>query len=162
MKVKDVMMRTPASCDASTNLGAAVEILWNRNCGILPVADAQGKLAGVVTDRDLCIALGTRNRLPGQLTVGQVVSGEVFTCNAEDEIGDALNTMARKKVRRLPVINKDGQLEGILSMDDIVLHAETGTEGKARGLSSDTILHTLKQLYFPELPVVLRQKSASA
>ncbi len=50
MKVKDVMMRTPASCDAATNLSAAVEILWNRNCGILPITNSQGKVIGVVTD----------------------------------------------------------------------------------------------------------------
>jgi CBS domain-containing protein len=162
MKVKDAMMRTPASCDATTNLGAAVEILWNRNCGILPVVNAQGKVVGVVTDRDLCIALGTRNRLPSEVTVGQVVSGEVFACKPDDEIRDALNTMARKKVRRLPVINEAGQLEGILSMDDVVLHSEPGVASKACELSSDTVVNTLKQLYLPELPVALRQKSAGA
>ena len=162
MKVKDVMMRTPASCDATTNLGAAVEILWNRNCGILPVVNSHGKVIGVVTDRDLCIALGTRNRLPGKVTVGQVISWEVFTCKPGDDIRDALDTMAREKVRRLPVINETGQLEGILSMDDVVLHSEAGIAGKDRELSSDTVVTTLKQLYLPELPVVLRQKSAGA
>lgn len=161
MKVKDVMMRTPASCEATTNLGAAVEILWNRNCGILPILNSQGKVLGVVTDRDLCIAMGTRNQLPGDVTVGQVVSGKVFTCKPDDDIRDALNTMAREKVRRLPVINDAGQLEGILSMDDIVLHSEGGIAGKASELSHDTVVNTLKQLYIPELPVVLRQKAAA-
>jgi CBS domain-containing protein len=161
MKVKDVMMRTPASCEATTNLGAAVEILWNRNCGILPVIDSQGNVLGVVTDRDLCIALGTRNQLLGDVTVGQVVSGKVFTCKPDDDIRDALNTMAREKVRRLPVVNDAGQLEGILSMDDIVLHSEGGIAGKASELSHDTVVNTLKQLYIPELPVVLRQKAAA-
>ena len=59
-------MRTPAYCGTDTNLGAAIEILWDRNCGILPVVDANQKVVGVVTDRDLCVALGTRNRLPGR------------------------------------------------------------------------------------------------
>lgn len=161
MKVKDVMMRTPASCEATTNLGAAVEILWNRNCGILPILNSQGKVLGVVTDRDLCIAMGTRNQLPGDVTVGQVVSGKVFTCKPDDDIRDALNTMAREKVRRLPVVNDAGQLEGILSMDDVVLHSEGGIAGKASELSHDTVVNTLKQLYIPELPVVLRQKAAA-
>jgi CBS domain-containing protein len=160
MKVKDVMMRTPASCDAATNLGAAVEILWNRNCGILPVRNSRGKVIGVVTDRDLCIALGTRNRLPGEVTVGQIVSGEVFTCKPDDGIRDALNTMAREKVRRLPVVNEAGQLEGILSMDDVVLHSEGGITGKASELSYDTVVNALKQLYLPNLPAILRQKAA--
>jgi len=162
MKVKDVMMRTPASCGATTNLGAAVEILWNRNCGILPVTNSQGKVIGVVTDRDLCIALGTRNRLPGEVTVGQVVSGQVFTCKPDDDIREALNTMAREKVRRLPVVNAAGQLEGILSMDDVVRHSEGGIVGKTSDLSHDTVVDALKRLYLADLPVVLRQNAAGA
>jgi CBS domain-containing protein len=162
MKVKDVMMRTPASCGAATNLGAAVEILWNRNCGILPITNSQGKVIGVVTDRDLCIALGTRNRLPGEVTVGQVVSGEVFTCKPDDDIRDALNTIALEKVRRLPVVNDAGQLEGILSMDDVVRHSEGGIAGATSELSHDTVVNTLKRLYVPDLPVALRQKAAGA
>jgi CBS domain-containing protein len=162
MKVKDVMMRTPASCEGATNLGAAVEILWNRNCGILPITNSQGKVIGVVTDRDLCIALGTRNRLPSEVTVGQVVSGEVFTCKPDDDIRDALNTIAREKVRRLPVVNDSGELEGILSMDDIVLHSEGATAGKTSELSHNTVVNTLKQVYLHDLPVLLSQKAAGA
>lgn len=61
MRVKDVMMRTAAICSRETNLGEAVEILRNRNCGMLPVVDAEQTVIGVITDRDICIALGTRN-----------------------------------------------------------------------------------------------------
>src|SRR5579872_7446501 len=55
MKVKDVMVGTPASCTSETNLGSAVEILWKQNCGILPIVDAQQKVIGVVTDRTLAL-----------------------------------------------------------------------------------------------------------
>ena len=75
MKVQDAMMRTPAYCSPETNLGSAVELLLDRDCGFLPIVDARQKLIGVVTDRDLCVALGTRNRLPGQITVGEVATG---------------------------------------------------------------------------------------
>ena len=126
------------------------------------VVNSHGKVIGVVTDRDLCIALGTRNRLPGEITVGQVVSGEVFTCKPGDDIRDALNAIAQKKVRRLPVVNDAGQLEGILSMDDVVLHSEAGIAGKVPELSHDTVVNTFKHLYLPELPVVLRQKGVGA
>jgi CBS domain-containing protein len=162
MKVKGVMMEAPASCDSETNLGAAVEILWNRNCGILPVVDTQGKVIGVITDRDLCIALGTRNRLPGEITVGQVASGKVFTCRPDDDIREALNTMAHAKVRRLPVVNAEGRLEGILSMDDVVFHSQARIAGRAPELSYETVVDTLKKLYLPELPEVVHQKIASA
>ena len=162
MKVKDVMMGTPASCSAETNLGAAVEILWNRNCGILPIVNAQQRVVGVVTDRDMCIALGTRNRLAGEIAVGQVTSGKVFACKPDDDVRGALATMAQAKVRRLPVINSDGKLEGILSMDDVVAHSEARIQGKTSELSHDDVVETLKQVYRPELPEMAQQKTAAS
>lgn len=162
MKVKDVMMGTPTSCTAETNLGAAVEILWNRNCGILPIVNAQQKVVGVVTDRDMCIALGTRNRLAGEIAVSQVTSGKVFACKPDDDVRAALATMAQAKVRRLPVINADGKLEGILSMDDVVAHSEARIPGKTSELSHDDVVDTLKKVYRTELPDVAQQKTAAS
>lgn len=162
MKVKDVMMRTAAGCSADTNLGAAVEIMWNRNCGILPIVDAQAKVTGVITDRDICIALGTRNRLPGEIAAGEVATGKIFCCNPEDDIRAALTTMAQAKVRRLPVINTEEKLEGILSMDDVVLHSEAGRAGRPVDLSHEEVVETLKKLYRQGLPEVVQKKPAAA
>jgi len=162
MKVRDVMMGTPASCGAETNLGAAVEILWNRNCGFLPVVNAQGKVVGVVTDRDICIALGTRSRLPGEVTVGEIISGKVFACGPDDDLRVALAVMGREKVRRLPVIGGDGKLEGILSMDNVVLHAEAGSPGRPSELSHEDVAVTLKKLYQPQLPELVHKQAARA
>jgi len=161
MKVKEVMMRTPASCTAETNLGAAVELLWVRNCGILPIVNAEQKVVGVVTDRDICIALGTRSRLPGEISVQEVASGKVYACKPEEDIRAALETMARAKVRRLPVINNDGKLEGILSMDDVVLNSEKRMSAKSTELSHDDIVETLKKVYRPELPQLVQYESAA-
>ena len=58
MKVQDAMMGTPIFCSPETNLGSAIELLWGRNCGVLLIVDAMQKVIGVVTDRDLCVALG--------------------------------------------------------------------------------------------------------
>jgi CBS domain-containing protein len=162
MKVKQVMMRTAASCSPQTNLGAAVETLWNRNCGILPVVDANLKVIGVVTDRDICIALGTRSRLPGELIVGEVMSGKLFACAPEDDIRKALATMAQAKVRRLPVVTAEGKLDGILSMDDVVMHSQAAFGKVASELSHDDIVETLKKLYRPDLPQVVQQKAVAA
>lgn len=152
MKVQDVMMRTPVFCGPETNLGAAVELLWNRNCGMLPIVDAQQSVVGIVTDRDLCVALGTRNRLPGEITVAQVATGQVYSCKPTDDIHAALNTMSSRKVRRLVVLDRQGALEGILSMDDVVLHAQAGRTAE---LSHAEIVETLRRVYGPELPQVL-------
>jgi CBS domain-containing protein len=93
MKVKDAMMGTPYYCQLDTNLGSAAELMWVGNCGFLPVMDANGKIVGVVTDRDVCIGLGTRNRLPGDVTVREVMSNRLFACSPEDDVHVALRTM---------------------------------------------------------------------
>jgi CBS domain-containing protein len=152
MKVKDVMTQSAVCCTSDTNAGAAVEILWNRNCGMLPVVGADGTLQGIVTDRDICIALGTRNRLPGDLTVGEMATKTVVTCNPDDEIHEALNTMAEKRVRRLPVIDRQGVPQGILSMDDIITHGDLNKWQGCCELSSEEIIRGLKRLYGQQIP----------
>jgi CBS domain-containing protein len=159
VNVKDVMVRTPASCGPETNLAAATAILWNRNCGILPIVDSRQRVTGVVTDRDLCIAMGTRNRLPGEITLAQVASGKVYSCRPEEAIPVALEVMAQNKVRRLVVVDGEGRLQGILSMDDVVLHAESAGAGKPPEVSPDAVIRTLKAIYGPQLPQLARSAS---
>jgi len=120
MNVKDVMLTAPARCTPDINLGTAVEIFWNGNCGILPVVDEHERVISVITERDICIALGTRNRLPGEITVGEVVTHRAICCGSDDDVRSALTKMLRARVRRLPVVNAEGKLEGILVMDDVV------------------------------------------
>jgi CBS domain-containing protein len=73
MKVREAMVRPPVFCSLQTNLGGAVEIMWKRNCGFLPIVDAQRRVVGVITDRDIAIAMGTRNRLPAEITVAEAL-----------------------------------------------------------------------------------------
>jgi CBS domain-containing protein len=162
MKVKDVMVATVATCRADTNLGAAVELMWNRNCGFLPIVNEQGNVTGVITDRDVCIALGTRNRLAGEVTAGEVSTGRLCTCKPEDDVRIALDTMAREHVRRLPVLTANGQPAGILSMDDLVLHAETAQRLKNPELPLEVVAASLQKLYQPQLPQIVRGQVAAA
>ncbi len=162
MKVQDAMMGTPIFCSPETNLGSAIELLWGRNCGVLPIVDAMQKVIGVVTDRDLCVALGTRNRLPGQITVGDVATGEVHSCRRQDDIHEALETMAKKRVRRLPVVSEDGILEGVLSMDNVVLHTESAGWGRKPELSDEDVVNTLRRIYGPQVPQVVEARAARA
>jgi CBS domain-containing protein len=161
MKVSEVMTRTPASCTPGTNLGSAVEVLWNRGCGILPVVDSDGRVVSVITDRDICIALGTRNRLPGELTIGDVATQRAICCTADEDLRSALETMAAAQVRRLPVVSADGKLEGLLSMDDVVGRTHTKAMAKGGELTSEDVVSTLKRLYAPRLSTELN-KAAGA
>ena len=159
MKVAEIMVRTAASCNAEMNLGEAVEIMWNRDCGILPIVNAESKVTGVVTDRDIAVALGTRNRLPGEITVKEVASPHLYCCKPEDEVHSALHTMASARVRRLPVVNKTGKLEGILSMDDVVSRSEAN---RGSDVSADKVVNTLKAVYSSHLPEQMPGKVVAA
>lgn len=152
MKVTDAMVGSPISCGPEANLGVATELLWNQNCGILPVVDSEKKVVGVVTDRDMCIALGTRNLLPGQIAVKDVMTRQVLSCQVNDDVHLALQTMATGHVRRLPVVDAKGVLQGILSMDDVVLHADGASQFNAKGLNQKEVLETLKAIYRPQVP----------
>lgn len=123
MKVKSLMTPNPRTCTPGTNLAEAAASMLDADCGILPVVDDEGKLVGVVTDRDMYIALATRNKLAAQLTVGEVARTSVFTCGPEDDVQQALATMKEHHVRRLPVEGFGGTVAGIVSMNDILLAA---------------------------------------
>jgi CBS domain-containing protein len=144
MNVQDIMTQEVEFCGPDINLAAATEILWQNNCGILPVLDSDGKLVGVITDRDMCIALGTRNCRASELAVNEVATKPVFTCGPNDDVHSALKTLRQHQIRRMPVIGADGRLAGILCLDDIVLHAQK-TEGK-RGVSYEDVVNTMKAI----------------
>ena len=146
MKVKDLLIGMPCYCGPQANLGTATELMWNANCGFLPVLSAEGKLIGAITDRDICIALGTRNCLASQLTVAEVMSGKPHSCGEEDDIHTALQIMGEAKVRRLPVRAQNGTLAGVLSMHDILLRAEPLGYGKTPELSRDEVMRTLRSI----------------
>lgn len=141
MKVRDVMVKDVKFCSPKMNLAAVAEILWKESCGTLPVVE-NGRIFGMITDRDICIALGTRDARPSDTLVKDVSLPKVFYCAPEEDIHAALQTMAAQKVRRLPVIDATGALIGILCLDDIVLFAsEKGGE-----LSYFDVVETLKAI----------------
>ena len=123
MKVRDVMNKRTVSCTPETNLAEAALLMWKHTCGFLPVIGEGGNVIGVVTDRDISIALGTRDQRPTQVRVWDVMPKQLFTCTAGDDVHSALKTLRAGKIRRLPVIDLEGALVGVLSIDDVVLKA---------------------------------------
>ena len=148
--------------DANTQLlrarhqpGFRNRALWNANCGCLPVLSVEGKVSGVITDRDICVALGTRNQVAGEVTVAEVISGKLYCCAPEDEIHLVLQRFGEARVRRLPVDGRDGSLIGVISIDDILLRAENRGLGKEPELSTDEVIRTFRSIVqrrAPEIP----------
>ena len=146
MKVKEVMTTNPKVCSLSDNLSAAAGLMWENDCGILPVVAEGGKVVGLITDRDICMAANLKNQRLSNLAVEDVISGDVYACEAEDDIRSALEIMQENKVRRLPVIAADGTLQGILSMNDVILKADEPKEKKAPDLSYGEVVKTYKSI----------------
>jgi len=124
MKVRDVMTVNPKSCEAGANLAQAAAMMWEADCGTLPVIDGAGQVLGMITDRDICIATGTSNRLASQISATELMRGVPKVCQPDDDLVVALRTMEEGQVRRLPVVDGRGTLEGILSLSDLLLRAE--------------------------------------
>lgn len=162
MRVVDVMMGTPYFCRPEANLGSATELMWTGNCGFLPVVGDDDKVIGIITDRDICVALGTRGRPSGEVTVAEVMSTKVYSCSPEDDIHVALRAMREGHVRRLPVITKKGALVGVISMDDVLLRAQAPSLGKTPELSSEEIVKTFQAINVRQLPQTVATKRAVA
>ena len=120
MKIETIMTQPVQSCGLDTNLGSVVETMWKYDCGIVPVVNDHGEAVGVVTDRDICIALGTRDAQASTLVARNVMTQPIVGCAPGDECIDALLTMEERHVRRLPVLGTGGVVLGIVSIDDIV------------------------------------------
>jgi CBS domain-containing protein len=129
MKAKDRMVNPVSVCRPDENLAEVAATMWETRCGALPVVDAEDRVISMITDRDICIALGTRNVRASEVHVHEVAAPRVFTCLDTDDISLALQTMVSQNVRRLPVVNDEGKLVGVLSIDDFLLHTEPGKAG---------------------------------
>jgi CBS domain-containing protein len=146
MKVKGVMTSPVQYCGPETSLAEAAMKMWDSDCGVLPVVNREGKVIGVITDRDICMAVATKGRAASNISVWETASGQLYSCAPDDDIQDVLKTMATQKVRRLPVVNDDGELRGILGLNDLVLQAQEAKGRKGADLSYEDIIKTLKAI----------------
>jgi CBS domain-containing protein len=142
------MTTAPEACRPEDNLGEAVALLWSADCGVLPVTDHSGHVAGILTDRDICIALGTRNQRASEIRVASVMRTNVHTCQPSEDVLTALGRMGEWRVRRLPVVDTIGRLVGILSLNDVVLAA-----GPGNGVRPGAVLDAFKAVGAHQLPV---------
>jgi CBS domain-containing protein len=119
--VRNVMKAHPKTCTPADSLNRAVQLLWEQDCGAVPVVDAGGVVVGMITDRDITMAAYTRGQQLTSMSVGSTMSTAVQWCSPEHSLGDALRQMAEKQVRRLPVV-EGGKLVGLLTLADISRH----------------------------------------
>lgn len=142
MKVHEIMSEPVVTCTPDTTLSAAARLMRDADYGTLPVIDAQGRVAGIITDRDVCLAVAGSARNAAHIAVHEVMTRKLVTVQATDTIHTALATMKGARVRRLPVLDSFGHLKGILSIEDVVVRGlESG------GIGTDEIVMALRTMY---------------
>jgi CBS domain-containing protein len=161
MKTQDVMTEAVRSCRPETNLAEAVRMMSEGDCGTLPVIEDSGQVIGMITDRDIAIAAGTRNQRPAEIQVREAMSQTVYSSAPDEDIHTALKTMRREKVHRLPVVNDAGGIEGLLSLNDVALKAEKFDGHKTTDLSYDDVVRTLKAVCEHRHPKVVSEVHAA-
>jgi CBS domain-containing protein len=150
MIVKEVMSDKVTTCRPDTTLEAAAILMWDGDCGTVAIVDDESKVTGIITDRDICMAVALQHKPASEIQVQEVMSRHLFTCQPENDIMNALKIMSFQKVRRLPVTNDSGQVEGIISIEDLIARAERGRRGiQTPELSYDDTMTTLKAICRP-------------
>jgi CBS domain-containing protein len=137
MKVRDLMVKDVRMCRQYDTLDTAAMIMWEKDCGFVPVVDESLRVIGVITDRDICMAAYTQGVSLKDLQVSRAMSKQAFSCRPEDDLAAAEKIMLQNHVRRLPVIDDQGRLAGIISLNDFAQEAETERRANATRRISD-------------------------
>ncbi|HEU4718076.1 MAG TPA: CBS domain-containing protein [Bacteroidia bacterium] len=155
--VKEIMVKSPMYCEKDATLQAVAEQMSKENIGSLPVLDENKKLIGMITDRDICLAAGATKKNLASLKVQEVLKQQpVHTITGEDDLRSALRLMRVKQVGRLPVVDKDRRLQGVVSLNHIVRRTHgTADAAEIEHGGDENVLNTLHALSNRKLEMAL-------
>ena len=122
LHIQEIMSRPAVTCASTDTLHAAAQLMWDHDCGAIPVTDETGKLVGILTDRDICMATYTRGQAPQQIPVAEAMAKQVFSCRSDEPVSQAEQLMSDYQIRRVPIVDYDDKPIGILSLNDITRH----------------------------------------
>jgi len=128
-QIREVMTSDPRTVTADSSIAEAARLMRDEDTGIAPVTEGE-RLVGVVTDRDIAIDVVAQGKDPQSTKVTEVASKTLVTIDPEQDLDEALRLMAQHQVRRLPVVEEDGKLVGIVSQADVARHADAARTGQ--------------------------------
>ena len=141
MRVQDLMIHPAVTCHVNDPAAVAAHLMWDHDCGIIAVVRDDGELAGVITDRDSCMAAFTQGRPLEEILVNSAMATHVITAVPDLKVADAERLMAEHRIRRLPVVDEDGKPVGVISMNDLTIECVRPDTRMKHGPSQ--IAHTL-------------------
>jgi len=123
MKVQDLMSHPAFTCNVNDDLNVPAQLMWDHDCGVIAVIREDGKLVGVITDRDICMAAYTQGRPLAQILVNAVMAKQVVTAYSDRGLAEVERMMCANQVRRIPVVDGDGRPIGVLSLNDLAIES---------------------------------------
>lgn len=155
MKVEQLMTHEVKTCSESDTLNRAAELMWESDCGCIPIisSNGDGKVIGIVTDRDIAMAAYTQGKQLWAIPVAEAMARKVIACHASDGVSQAEALMRDNQVRRLPVLDQNEHLVGILSLNDVAREAQREVSaGKRAEVTEDAVAETLAFVCQPRTP----------
>lgn len=128
MRIQQIMSQPVVTCGPDDTLNTAARLLWEHDVGALPVVGPDGRVIGIVTDRDICMAAYTQGSALASIPVSSAMARQVFSCRPEDAVEAAERLMSEKQVRRVPVVDSEHRPIGMLSLNDVAREAATSTK----------------------------------
>lgn len=136
MTIKDLMTRPAVTCANDAMLDQVAWLMWEFDCGVIPVVDEAGRAVGIVTDRDVCMAAYTQGRVLRDIPVTTAMAHHVIAVHPDDTVDTAEHLMADNQIRRLPVIDAQGKVVGVVSLNDL---ARLAGEARRIGLDREVV-----------------------
>ena len=127
--IRDVMSSNPCSIDSSKPVSYAAKMMKDEDVGLAPIVEGD-RLVGALTDRDIVVRVVAEGRDPNSVSVREVASTGVVTIDPQQDLDEALKLMAQHQVRRLPVVEEDGRLVGVVAQADVADEAKPKKVGE--------------------------------
>ncbi len=141
MHVSDLMSRPAITCHVHDHLHVPAGLMWDHDCGVVAVVGDDGKLVGMITDRDVCMAAYTQDRPLGELEVNIAMARHPISAHPDQDLEAVERAMAEHQVRRIPVVDSDGKPIGVLSLNDLAIEAARPDTPMTD--ASSRVVHTL-------------------
>ena len=127
--IRDLMTENPCTIDADKSVAYAAKMMRDEDVGLAPIVEGD-KLIGTLTDRDIAIRVVAEGKDPNQTTVREVASTNLVTIDPQQDLDEALRLMAKHQVRRLPVVEEDGRLVGVVAQADVAREGDDTRTGQ--------------------------------
>ena len=152
LNVEAIMTRRVFVCKPEDTLEVAAKQMWDQDCGAVPVVDENGRLVGMITDRDICMAAYTSGLRLSEIVVRTAMSTDTVACRDNDALDAVQAKMRSKRVRRIPVVDSAGRPMGIVSLNDLARVAVNAGSSKSQDMSA--VAHTLAAICEPRRAAV--------